>query len=79
MLHQIEKNSQHFGPLALVIKSAFSVVLLIEKKMPPPRIEPGFQQPQCCVLTTILRWQTYISLSERHRYIHGDVSSKYTN
>ena len=31
--------------------------------MPPPRIEPGFQQPQCCVLTTILRWQMFITKS----------------
>lgn len=26
------------------------------KKMPSPRIEPGFHRPQRCVLTTILRW-----------------------
>ena len=29
--------------------------------MPSPRIEPGFHRPQRCVLTTILRWRTYMN------------------
>ena len=39
--------------------------------MPPPRIEPGFQQPQCCVLTTILRWQISIEYFNVHRLLYS--------
>lgn len=34
-----------------------------KKDMPPPRIDQGFQQPQCYVLITILRWHVISDIS----------------